>query len=195
MSREGFNPNNPEYKITGDLPEEHQGDFKDAEEKGFVRTEAANEYDEAQKLAEIARSLKVGGIKTTEDILRPEAEEYDRERTTILEKLKDPNQNIDDIVNNLKVLTQFRDDKEVFLGIVKRVGKRLFYASEKLQDDKEVVLAAMEQWGKDLRHASDRLKDDPEVVLAAVKQNPDAYQYASNRIQHRVTGVELNSKL
>lgn len=195
MNREGFNPYNPEYEKTEHLPEEHQGDFKDVEGGGFVKKEAANEYDEAQKLAEIARSLKVKGIKTTEDILRPEAEEYDRERTTILEKLKDPNQNIDDIVNSLKVATQFRDDKEVFLGIVKRAGKHLFYASEKLKDDKEVVLAAMEQCGKDLEYASDRLKDDPEVVLAAIKQDPDAYQYASNRIQHRVTGVKLNSKL
>ena len=75
------------------------------------------------------------------------------------------------------------DNKEVVLTAVKKDGKALEYASDKLKDDKEVVLTAVTQGGWALQFASKNLKNDKEVVLTAVKDNAFALTDASERLK------------
>jgi len=69
-SPEQFNPADPQYKKVEDLPKEEQEDFKNAKEGGFVKKEAAETFQEAEELAEIANVLKKEeGEVTAVDIL------------------------------------------------------------------------------------------------------------------------------
>jgi hypothetical protein len=57
---------------------------------------------------------------------------------------------------------------------------------EDFHDDKEIVMIAVRKDGKELKYASDRLKDDDEVVFEAFNQNHlGILGYASERFQDR----------
>lgn len=169
----------------------------------FARKEAAEKYEDAKKLAEIGKLLEGSGIKTPEDILRPEAEIEDhlrgetkkdnQDRAALLRKLEDIKKIDQGAPWDMEMFDSFRrfnDDKEVVLAVI---NKGLFnqvagagalgWASEKLRNDKEVVLAAVKQNGINLMDVSPELSNDRDVVLEAIRQNPRASRYASDEIK------------
>jgi len=58
----------------------------------------------------------------------------------------------------------FRDDKEVVLETVKRMGSELGRASDRLRDDLEVVCVACNEWGNSIEYASERIIKNPELL-------------------------------
>ncbi len=73
------------------------------------------------------------------------------------------------VLHRRDIMTQFGDDREIVLGIVRWHGRALEYASKRLRDDREVVIAAVRQNGYAHMHASPQLFRDPEVVAEAVE--------------------------
>ena len=57
-------------------------------------------------------------------------------------------------------------------------------------DNKEVVLTTVKKDGRALEYASERLKDDKEVVLAAVNKDGIALDFASPGIQELCEGQD-----
>jgi len=201
-SQEVFDPSDPKYKQTADLPEEHRDDFVDVEGGGFVKKEAAETFDNTKIAAEVVIKLKEKNIDPL-DILQEEAVKEDMERDEEQErvkKLKDDflaefrsGERIKDLLDRFRMLEELHTDKDIVLEVVKRFWPALQYVSEDLRNDREVVLAALGSLedsipkrrpsARSLQYASEELRDDKEVVLEAVRRNGQAIQFASGRLQ------------
>ena len=72
---------------------------------------------------------------------------------------------------------KLRADKELFLAGVQIDGQILYYASKELRDDEEVVLQAVRNKGLILKYASRRLRNNKEIILAAISQDKRAKEY------------------
>jgi hypothetical protein len=62
MSERMFDPSNAQYKKVENLPKEEQANFANIEKNRFVRKEAKEEFDNAQKIVELANQFKEAGI-------------------------------------------------------------------------------------------------------------------------------------
>ena len=88
------------------------------------------------------------------------------------------------LMNDLQHLDEYmKDDKEVMLAAVNKVGYALNLASERLKADQDVVLAAVKTYGNALGLAPEELRVDRDTVLAAVKRNGTAIQYAAPELR------------
>lgn len=89
--------------------------------------------------------------------------------------------------------SEFWENKEVVIEIVKRYGSALYYAPPKLQADKEVVMAAVgenasfadrqKEINKAIKYVSKTLCSDRDVITEAIKNYPQAIKYASSELQ------------
>ena len=77
----------------------------------------------------------------------------------------------------------FRDDRDIILAAVKKNGRALLFASEKLKEDVEIVMAAVQNDGEALNFAGSKSKDNSEIVMMATKNDILAYRFASDRLQ------------
>lgn len=128
-------------------------------------------------------------------------------RNTLIKLMED--------VNDPKVLkdipSEFRDDKELLLAGIQKIGHDtlqiaeksllsdkdfmidcvklnghvLQYADDELKKDKELVLTAVStSWfGFSLQFADESLRKDKEVVLAALKSYSDAIDYVDDSLK------------
>lgn len=107
-----FNPRNPEYRQTKDLPARHRGMYTDVPEGGFVRREAAG--------------AKEGH---TIDDLYPDRQSQLELALRTFGGLRD-------------VTPEWQANKEFVLEVVRQDGRSLAFADPKLRADEEVALAA-----------------------------------------------------
>ncbi|EFC44800.1 predicted protein [Naegleria gruberi] len=85
-----------------------------------------------------------------------------------------------------------RNDREVVLRSVKRLGSMLGVASDRLKDDREIVITAVKQDGESLRYANERFRSDREIVLAAVKTAGLAYVHESLRNDREIVELAIS---
>jgi hypothetical protein len=117
MSKETFNPRDPQYQKVEDLPKEHRSEFVNVPEEeggGFVRKEAYNPILEAKIEAIVENDPHA--LERKLEKLHEEALEMGKERGRLLEA-------------------------------VKQSWWALQYASKNLRADKGVVLEAVKQYG------------------------------------------------
>lgn len=117
----------------------------------------------------------------------------------------------DNLFSILSSLTpKLKNDKEIFMMLVKKdlesfeyasnklknnksfllklykINPLLFkYASSELKDNEEFVLKTVKLDGSLLEYASDRLKDNEKVVLSAIKNKSLSLEYASIRLRNK----------
>lgn len=187
---EFFDPNQPRYKKVGDLPKEEQGGYKDIEGGGFVRNSAV----ENDKMAEIAtRFMRVAG----EDIVRTEAESFDKARSRalgVLKKIADSKkfkqggfrQTLESYVDARDEiqLSPFKkelcDSEEVVREYARiRYGSAIHEMSDRLKNDKTFVLELLNSLGGEegeigngIGWLPDNLAQDMDVIMAAMKTAP-----------------------
>ena len=101
-----------------------------------------------------------------------------------------------DYVKEYHEIPALREDKEITLKVVKKIGTFLEYASERLKNDREVVMTAITSeaeglispWeilnGKALLFASDELRSDREFMIEVLQKNPNALEYATDELKN-----------
>jgi hypothetical protein len=83
-----------------------------------------------------------------------------------------------DILNNYNntVLhlkhSNWSNDREFLLELLKKDGLRIRYINEDLKDDKDIALAAISNDSYAYSYISQRLQNDREVVMVAIKKDP-----------------------
>jgi hypothetical protein len=102
---------------------------------------------------------------------------------------------------------KLKNDKDIFLMIIKIHWKYIQYTGEELRRDRDFVLAALNEngnvlkytpfykndtevvlkavsnQGMSIQYAGGWLRDNKDIVLAAVKNNPQALQFASDNLK------------
>ncbi len=167
------------------------------EGQGFVLKETEENYERAEKLAELAGLVHKGKKVEAIGILQEEAQQLYEKLEEIKNRERIPRELRNDKEVVLEAVKQYgwalsyaskelRNDKEVVLEAVKKDGRALEYASKELQNDKEVVLEVVKKDGWTLEFTSKELQNDLDVVLTAVKQNRSVIQYASVSIQEKL---------
>lgn len=83
------------------------------------------------------------------------------------------------------VSNDLRDDREVILMVVKRMGLTLKYASKTLRNDPEIVFEAAKETGWALEHASMSLRSNKDFLLKLIKEDIiHALIFASNELKN-----------
>lgn len=171
MPKESFNPSNPEYQRTEDLPVEQRNRFQNVE-GGFVQREAV----EVEKLAAqkaIVSALRGENLRK-EDFLHEEAlKEYSkRELLDTLLKIKEggPGVSFPEGI--------FEDKEFLLLAVAKDQKELLNHMPKSFRDDRGFIKKIVDIDGTTLKFASGDLREDEEIVLAAIRQNPTAIQFA-----------------
>lgn len=192
MSRETFNPGNTQYKKVEDLPEEEQAGFSNVE-GGFVRKEAKEEFNDAEKIVELANRFKDVGMDakkvlnikprskvikevgqvlkgggTAMDILRERAAEAEIKPIDILreEAKKEHAKKYPEKA----CLEKLRSNPEVLTGFPRYIW-----------ENRKFMLEAVNLNGKTLRKSN--LCGDFEIAMEAVKHDGLALQYASDNMR------------
>jgi hypothetical protein len=188
MSEKIFNPFDPKYKKVEDLPEEEQAGFSNVE-GGFVRKEAKEEFNDAEKIVELANRFKDVGMDAKEvlnikprskvikevgqvlkgggtamDILRERAVEAEIKPIDILreEAKKEHAKKYPEKA----CLEKLRSNPEVLTGFPRYIW-----------ENRKFMLEAVKLNGKTLRKS--HFCGDLEIVMEAVKHDGLALQYAS----------------
>lgn len=196
MSKEIFNPSAPEFKKVEDLPEEEKSKFENVE-GGFVRKEAKEELENAQKVVELANVLKKAGVTAkdihgrTNGILKEIRTVFtDDEITTnnvlrnraLKEEFK-PVDFLHEKANEIHskeypediYIERLRNNPEILKGIPKYIWGRKRFALEAVKLNRK----ALDKIGFG-RHSL-RDNDYIEVVYEAVRHDGLALQYAGNK--------------
>jgi hypothetical protein len=97
---------------------------------------------------------------------------------TIVEAIKNRVCKITSIPSN------FEDNIEIYLNLVKYNGVLIYFASRSIKDNKVIVMNAVKSNGLALAYVSERLRDDKDVVLASVSLLGTSINYASNRLKN-----------
>lgn len=77
----------------------------------------------------------------------------------------------------------FKNDRKLFLNLVKIRPLYLKFASDSIKNDQKIVLESVKNDGTSLRYASGRLRNNRSTVLAAVKDNGYSIRYASDKLR------------
>jgi len=94
--------------------------------------------------------------------------------------------------SNIQLLSsEFVEDNQVILEIVKNYGDSLLHVIPKLKDSFDIVLAAVSSRGSALKYATDNLKNNREIVTTAVKNNGLALEFASDELKKDLQIVKL----
>jgi hypothetical protein len=92
------------------------------------------------------------------------------------------------------VSDRLKNDKKFILdSIDAATNHRVFIyqtLSKELRDDKELLLEILKRVGFAIIHASDRLKNDKEVAIAVFEANPNAIKYLSNKIKEQLKDIK-----
>ncbi len=171
----------------------NNNDFVEIKEGGYVRKEAAEKHEKAQRLSEIENIVKKDGIRSPEDILHIEAEEYNKTRDKVLEHLN--NGQMEAFLLSLtSIPAELKNDKEFFLEMIKKEPSSVVFASDKLQNDKELILEAVKRNGFIIRGIPEKFRNDVDVILEAVKTSPDLIKFASDEIKRKLGLEEENQE-
>lgn len=83
----------------------------------------------------------------------------------VLKKTSDKRMSMkQDLLNNLDYI----DDEEIMLECIKKNGRYISLASDRLKDNKNFILSAIYEWSRAIEFASDRLKMDVDVANAVL---------------------------
>lgn len=112
--------------------------------------------------------------------------DYDNENEALeaIKKLTGDFYNVSDRLKN--------DKKFILKAIDSAMNHRVFIyqtLSKELRDDKELLLEILKRVGFSIIHASDRLKNDKEVAIAVFEVNPSAIKYISSEIKEQLKDV------
>jgi len=187
---------------------ERVGSFDHFDEYGALSIKMTYENGKLKKEDIISKSGGVyktvehyNGIISTKYFLKYAPEEIKRNRSIVLEALKNDGLALEFIS------TEFKNDREIVLVAVKSSGKALEYASNELKNDREIVLEAVKRIKpydarsySVLKFASSELKDNKEIVFTAIQSNIHQYLDASENIKKDIlflksifkTGNNLN---
>lgn len=89
---------------------------------------------------------------------------------------------------------ELKEDRDVVMATVSKLGIMLMYMEPRFQADKEIVMAAVMNFGPAIQFASPELKEDKEVAIAAVRENGRALDHllAFKRDMDVVTTAVMN---
>lgn len=90
-----------------------------------------------------------------------------------------------------KLIGDLNDDKEFMKKLVEIDGKKLIYASKRLQIDKEIVKIALKNDGKVIKNIHSSLLNDEELVMIAIQTFSKAIFYSKNLNENRNIFLEL----
>jgi hypothetical protein len=118
---------------------------------------------------------------------------YQPKHNNILNNIKNKNSNY-----YYSELSEIRENKIIFLALIKFDGDIFEFATDEFKDDRDIVVAAIKSSSNNfnvLEHVSERLKDDDEIVYHSMDCSYHNLEFASTRLQKSVDfAYRLNYK-